>query len=221
MPRCAPSSPSTCPPDWKGLGALDRDDAEAFSNEWRRTLAEHRLIGITWPKEYGGQGRPKLDQVVLAEEFARSGVPIYRMVDTTSVKMLGNTLIAMGHRGAEGEVLPDRSSRARRRGCRATASPRRDPTSQAQAARRSRRRRLGPQRSEDLDLAGNGRHGHLPLARTDPDVPKHRGISFIVCELPTPGVEVRPIRTLHRRRRVLRGVLHRRPCAGRTTWSGR
>ena len=92
------------PADWRGLGALDRDEAEAFSNRWRRTLAEHRMIGITWPVEHGGRGLGKLHQVVLAEEFAKAGVPIYRVADTTSIKMLGNTLLAWGTARAEGEV---------------------------------------------------------------------------------------------------------------------
>ena len=50
-------------------------DAETFTNRWRRTIADHGLIGITWPKQYGGQDRSKLEQVVLAEEFAKAGVP--------------------------------------------------------------------------------------------------------------------------------------------------
>ena len=60
------------PADWQGLGALGGDDAEEFSEKWRRTLAEHGMIGITWPVEYGGHGRSKLDQVVLAQEFAEA-----------------------------------------------------------------------------------------------------------------------------------------------------
>ena len=47
------------PPDWQGIGTLDREDAEAFSLQWRQVLYEHGLLGIAWPKEYGGGGRTK------------------------------------------------------------------------------------------------------------------------------------------------------------------
>ena len=94
------------PADWRGLGALERSDAEVFVATWRRTLADNGLIGITWPKEYGGGGRGKLEQVVLAEEFAKAGVPIYRVADTTSVKMLGNTLVRWGTEEQKRKYLP-------------------------------------------------------------------------------------------------------------------
>ena len=84
------------PADWHGLGALERQDSYLFLEHWRDVLAKNGMIGITWPKEYGGQGRSKIEQVVLAEEFAKAGVPVYRVPDTTSVKMLGNTLVHWG-----------------------------------------------------------------------------------------------------------------------------
>src|SRR5262245_3794136 len=94
------------PAGWRGLGALDRPEAEAFTSEWRHTCAEHGMIGLTWPREYGGQGRTKLDQVVLAEEFAKAGVPIYRVADTTSVTRLCNTLVHWGTEVQKRTYLP-------------------------------------------------------------------------------------------------------------------
>ena len=94
------------PADWHGLGALERQDSYLFIEHWRDVLAKNGMIGITWPKEYGGQGRSKIEQVVLAEEFAKAGVPVYRVPDTTSVKMLGNTLVHWGTEEQKLKYLP-------------------------------------------------------------------------------------------------------------------
>src|SRR5579871_2959287 len=76
------------PPDWKGIGAMPREEALAFTEKWRDLLYENGLLGISWPKAYGGGGRTKADQVVMVEEFARAGVPAMGPNDTFSVKMV-------------------------------------------------------------------------------------------------------------------------------------
>ena len=81
------------PTGWTGIGALGSDASESFLTDWRRTLFEQGMLGITWPIQYGGQGRSKLDQVVLVEEFARAGVPTGPPNDTFGIKMIGNTLL--------------------------------------------------------------------------------------------------------------------------------
>ncbi|MGE3449686.1 MAG: acyl-CoA dehydrogenase family protein [Microbacteriaceae bacterium] len=184
------------PAGWRGLGALGRDEAEAFTTTWRRTLAEHRMIGITWPVEYGGRGLGKLHQVVLAEEFARAGVPIYRVADTTSIKMLGNTLLAWGTDEQKARYMP---------GILSGEATWVQGYSEPEAGSDLAGIKLRAVRDGD-DWVLNGQKiwtsrgidgtAVFTLARTDPDAPKHRGISFILCELPNPGIEVRPIRTL-------------------------
>ena len=132
------------------------------------------------------------------------------------------------HAGAAGaprsrsEAPARRSCRARRSGCRATASPTPAPTSPAS-------RLLAVRDGDEWVLNGQkiwtsrGMDGTdiFVLARTDPDVPKHRGITFLLCPLPTPGVEVRQITHARPATRVLRGVLRRRPHPDRRTWSAR
>jgi alkylation response protein AidB-like acyl-CoA dehydrogenase len=184
------------PADWKGLGALDRAEAKEFTNSWRRTLAEHGMISITWPKEYGGQGRPKLDQVVLAEEFARAGVPIYRVPDTTSVKMLGNTLVNWGTEDQKRRHLPPLIA-----GDTTWVQGYSEPESGSDLASvHLRAVRDGDEwvlnGQKIWTSCGMEGTGIFLLARTDPDAPQHRGITFFLCEFPNPGVEVRPIKTL-------------------------
>jgi alkylation response protein AidB-like acyl-CoA dehydrogenase len=184
------------PKDWKGLGALDRVEAKEFTNRWRRTLAEYGMIGITWPKEYGGQGRPKLDQVVLAEEFARTGVPIYRVPDTTSVKMLGNTLVNWGTEDQKRRHLPPLIA-----GDTTWVQGYSEPESGSDLASvHLRAVRDGDEwvlnGQKIWTSCGMEGTGIFLLARTDTDAPQHRGITFFLCEFPNPGVEVRPIKTL-------------------------
>jgi len=184
------------PAGWQGLGALDRDDAERFVCDWRRTLAEHRMIGITWPVEWGGRGLGKIHQVVLAEEFARAGVPVYRVADTTSVKMLGNTLLAWGTDEQKQRWMPAIVS-----GEATWVQGYSEPDAGSDlAGLRLRAVRDGDEwvLNGQKIWTSRGMDGTavFTLARTNPDAPKHRGISFIMCELPNPGIEVRPIRTL-------------------------
>jgi len=184
------------PAGWQGLGALDREDAETFVRGWRRTLAEHRMIGITWPVEWGGRGLGKVHQVVLAEEFARAGVPVYRVADTTSIKMLGNTLLAWGTDEQKQRWMPAIVS-----GEATWVQGYSEPEAGSDLAGLKLR---AVRDGDDWVLNGQkiwtsrGMDGTavFTLARTNPDAPKHRGISFIMCELPNPGIEVRPIRTL-------------------------
>ena len=184
------------PADWRGLGALDRADAEAFTNAWRRTLAANGMIGITWPVEHGGRGRAKIDQVVLAEEFARAGVPIYRVADTTSVKMLGNTLVHWGTEEQKRRFLPGIIS-----GDATWVQGYSEPEAGSDLASVRVRAVLDGDEwvvngQKIWTSRGMDGTGIFLLVRTDPDVPQHRGITFLLCELPTVGVEVRPIRTL-------------------------
>jgi alkylation response protein AidB-like acyl-CoA dehydrogenase len=184
------------PADWKGLGSLEREDAETFVVEWRQTLARNGFIGITWPVAYGGQGRSKLDQVILAEEFARAGVPIYRIADTTSVKMLGNTLVHWGTEEQKRKYLPGIVS-----GDDTWVQGYSEPESGSDLASIALHAVLdgdhwvvnGQKIWTSRGMDGNG---IFLLARTDRTVAKHRGITFMLCPLPCKGVEVRPIRTL-------------------------
>ncbi len=94
------------PTGWRGLGALDREDAEAFVEAWRTALYRHGFLGVSWPREYGGAGLTQLEQVVLVEELAKAGVPAMAPNDTFSIKMVGNTLVRWGTEEQKRRFLP-------------------------------------------------------------------------------------------------------------------
>jgi hypothetical protein len=184
------------PQGWRGMGALENEEGEKFSIEWRRTLYENGLLGLTWPTEYGGRGRSRIDQVVLAEELARARVPIGRVTDTTSVKMMGNTLVRWGTDEQKRRFLP-RILSGEDVWVQGYSEPNAGSDLGSVALRATR---------TDEDWVINGQkiwtsradegNWMFLLARTDPSAPKHRGISLLLCRLDAPGVEVRPIRVL-------------------------
>ena len=95
------------PSAWSGVGAIDdRDEADGFVESWRATLASLGLLGVSWPKQYGGAGLSKLEQVVLVEELAGAGVPAMGYNDTFGIKMLGGTLLKWGTDEQKRHFLP-------------------------------------------------------------------------------------------------------------------
>jgi alkylation response protein AidB-like acyl-CoA dehydrogenase len=184
------------PSNWQGIGALTRDDADRFTAEWRRTLADNRYLAPAWPTEYGGGGLSELEQVVLAEEFQRSGVPTGGLNDSFSIQMVGNTILQWGTPEQKAHFLP-RVIRGDDVWCQGYSEP--DAGSDLGG--------LGCRARLDGDewvidgqkiwtSAGMTANWIFVLCRTDPDAPKHRGISFILCPMEQPGVEVRPIAML-------------------------
>src|SRR5579884_250436 len=184
------------PPGWKGLGALERDDQRSFTRDWRRVLYENGYLAVSWPKEYGGAGLTPLEQVVIAEEFARAGVPTGGTNDVFSIQMVGNTIIQWGTEEQKRHFLP-RILSGEDVWCQGYS----EPNAGSDLAN------LGTRAVLDGDeWVINGQKiwnsaGHLAnwifvLTRTDPDSPKHKGITFLLCPMDQPGVDVRPIRMI-------------------------
>lgn len=184
------------PHDWKGIGQLDGDAVRDFTLEWRRTLYENGLLAVGWPRAYGGAGLTPLEQVILAEEFARAGVPAGAPNDVFGIQMVGNTILQWGTEEQKRDYLPKILSREHI-WCQGYSEPNAG----------SDLGNLGCRAVLDGDeWVINGQKiwtsaGHLAdhiflLARTDPDAPKHKGISFLLVDMRQPGVEVRPIKMI-------------------------
>ena len=184
------------PADWKGIGALDAEGAAAFTRGWRDTLRDHGLLAASWPTEYGGAGLSALESVILAEEFELAGVPTGGSNDAFSIQMVGNTIIEWGTDEQKAHFLP-RIISGEDIWCQGYSEPNAG----------SDLGNLGCRAELDGDeWLMNGQKiwtsgGHLAnwifvLTRTDPDAPKHRGITFLLCPMDQPGIEVRPIQML-------------------------
>ena len=171
------------PKDWKGIGALNHAAAAEWTEDWRKKLYSEGFLAITWPKEYGGQGLSHIESLVLAEEFARAGVPAGGPNDGFGIGMLGNTIIAVGTEEQKRHYLP-RALSGEDRWCQGYSEP----------AAGSDLGNLGCRAVLDGDeWVINGQKiwtsaGHLAnyifvLARTSPDDVKHRGITFLLVDM--------------------------------------
>ncbi|MEY3749280.1 MAG: hypothetical protein RLZZ449_1174 [Actinomycetota bacterium] len=184
------------PSTWKGIGSLEGEQLEEFVTQWRATLASTGYLAPGWPVEYGGGGLSALEQVIVAEEFARAGVPTGGPNDVFGIQMLGNTLLLFGSEEQKRHYLP-RIISGEDTWCQGYSEPNAG----------SDLSNVGLKATLDGDQwILNGQKiwtsaGHLAdhiftLARTDADAPKHKGISFLLVDMRQPGIEVRPIKMI-------------------------
>ena len=176
--------------DWQFDLMLGEPEVKAAALEWAEALAERGWSAPHWPPEYGGAGLTSMEQFIFKQELARAGAPV---VGGPGASMLGPTLIHHGTEEQRREFLPKTLS-----GEITWAQGYSEPGAGSDLASLATR----AVRDGD-DYVINGQKiwtsmGHkanwfFMLVRTDPDAPKHRGISFLLLRKDTPGVEVRPL----------------------------
>src|SRR4051794_18158006 len=184
------------PAGGEGIGALEPEETLKFAETWRQVLADNNYLALTWPKEYGGPGLSDLETVILADEFTRAGVPLGGSNDIFSIQMVGNTIIQWGTEEQKRHFLP-RILSGEDTWCQGYS----EPNAGSDLAN------LGCRAVVDGDeWVINGQkiwttNGQLAnwifvLCRTDATAAKHRGITFLLCPMDQPGVEVRPIKMI-------------------------
>jgi alkylation response protein AidB-like acyl-CoA dehydrogenase len=180
------------PEGWFDEG-FEMDDAERarFNVEWPRKLFEGGWICATWPTEYGGKGLTTMQGVVLAEEFARARAPMRG--DFFGDTLVGPTLLQWGTEEQKREFLPG-ILKGTTRWCQGFS----EPNSGSDLASLKTTAVLD---GDEWVINGQkvwttqGHHADycFLLTRTDPDAPKHKGISYILVPMRQPGIEVRGI----------------------------
>jgi alkylation response protein AidB-like acyl-CoA dehydrogenase len=167
----------------------------AHRREWQRRLAEGGLAAVTWPAEYGGQGLGPLHQVVVNQEIGRAGVP--GIFDIIGVGMLGPTLIAHGSEDQKQRYLGTMLT-AEEVWCQLFSEPAAG-SDLAGIQSRARRQDDGSWRLSGQKVwTTNAQHAAfgLLLARTDAEVPKHKGLTMFVVPMDAEGVTIRPLRQI-------------------------
>ncbi len=181
---------ASLPPGWEGSdNAIDEEGHQA-GRDFLKKLAPKRWIAPAWPKEYGGLGMSLWDQVVFNEEMGYARAPI---VNTAAVGYLGPTVILYGTDEQKKQHLPGITS-----GDVIWCQGYSEPNSGSDLASLQTRAV-----KDGDDFIVNGQkiwtsQAHYAdwmflIARTDPDAPKHRGISYFLVDMKTPGITVRPL----------------------------
>ena len=185
------------PDDLRGRAfASSRADHEEVRKlrAWQRRMAEAGFVGMDWPRQFGGRNAPITEQIILYQEMARAESP--QLVNRGGVSMLGPTLMKHGTPAQQqrhlrpiltadeiwcqgfsepnaGSDLANLQTRAVRDGDRFVVNGQKVWTSMAHVA----------------DWC-------FLLVRTDPSAPKHKGISFLLVDMKSPGITVRPLRQI-------------------------
>jgi alkylation response protein AidB-like acyl-CoA dehydrogenase len=162
-----------------------------FSKEFAKELAAHGWIGMTWPVEHGGGGRPPIDRLIVGEELIAAGAPIAAM--WFADRQMGPTLIAYGRPDQQHAFLPGILS-GDTTWCIGMSEP--DAGSDL-AALKTHAVRDGDEfvinGQKIWTSFGDVADYCYLICRTSAVGPPHEGISEIVVPMDTPGIEVRPI----------------------------
>ena len=185
------------PDDLRGSGfASSRADVDEVRKlrAWQKTMADAGYVGMDWPPEFGGRGASLVEMIILYQEMARAESP--QLVNRGGVSMLGPTLMKYGTPAQQRRFLP-RIRTAEDLWCQGFS----EPNAGSDLAN------LQTRAVRDGDhFVVNGQKvwtsmAHVAdwcflLARTDPDAPRHKGISFLLVDMKTPGITVRPLRQM-------------------------
>ena len=184
VPAHGPPPP---PDDWPARRRYD--------TAWQRKLFDGGLAGLHWPADFGGRGLPVTQQLVYLEEYARADAP-YISVNFVGLMHAGPTLIAEGTDEQRRTHLP-RILRGDDVWCQGFSEP---GAGSDLASLRTRAERDG----DEYVVTGQkiwSTRAHVAdycelLVRTNPDGPKHKGITWLILDMKSPGLEVRPMKTL-------------------------
>lgn len=162
--------------------------------DWQRRLYEAGFVGMGWPREYGGQDARPMEQAIIAEEMALGDIP--GAINSLALGLLGPTLIVHGTDAQKRRYL-QRMLTAEEIWCQLYSEPDAgsDLASLKTSAVRDGDRWVINGQKVWTSLGPYADLGML-LARTNPNVPKHKGISYFILDMHQPGVEVRPLKQI-------------------------
>jgi alkylation response protein AidB-like acyl-CoA dehydrogenase len=163
----------------------------AKAKAWQRKLYEAGYVALAWPKEYGGQALDPVKQSVVNEEMVRANAPY--LVGGSGLGMFGPTLISWGDEEQKKRYLP-KILTAEEIWCQGYSEP---GSGSDLASLRTRAEIHGDEfvvNGQKVWTSGAQYSDWMfCLVRTDPEAPKHRGISYILIDMKSPGITVRPL----------------------------
>jgi alkylation response protein AidB-like acyl-CoA dehydrogenase len=185
------------PEGWARVQAHSHESSQErfdFLRDWQKKMYEAGWVGIHWPKEYGGRGATLIEQTIFIEEMARAAAP--PLINVLGLSLLGPTLIAYGTEEQKKRFLANILS-ADEIWCQGYSEPN---AGSDLASLRTEAVRDGDH------FVVNGQKtwtsfGHYAdwcfgVVRTDSDAPKHKGLTYMLIDMHTPGVKVRPLKQM-------------------------
>jgi alkylation response protein AidB-like acyl-CoA dehydrogenase len=162
-----------------------------WGKKWQRTLYEAGYVALAWPKKYGGQELDTMRQFIVNDELVRARAP--GVIGSQAINLLGPTLITWGSEEQKRRYLPKMLS-AEEIWCQGYSEP---GAGSDLASLRTRAEIEGDHFVVNGQKVWTSRSRYadrmFALVRTDPSAPKHRGISYLLIDMHTPGITVRPL----------------------------
>src|SRR5919106_4727232 len=179
------------PEGWREHGPTRGRMNEDVSRAWSRKLSEGGYAGLTWPKEFGGAGAPYTYQAIFLEESARAETPEH--IGVIGLGMAGPTIIAHGtdeqKRKHMSKILSGEDV-----WCQGFSEP---GAGSDLGSLRTKAERDGDQfvvnGQKVWSSFANIANWCILVVRTDPQAPKHQGLTYLLVDMHSPGVEVRPL----------------------------
>jgi alkylation response protein AidB-like acyl-CoA dehydrogenase len=180
-------------PDMAGP-EVDSKEYHQFSIWWHRKLYEAGFVGISWPKEYGGRGGTLMEGVVFYEELAKHRAP--RPANAHGLGWCGPAILRFGTEEQRRRYIPKILS-AEEIWCTLYSEPEAGSDMANVQTRAVEEGNYYIVNGQKVWTSG----GHYAdwgviLVRTDPNVPKHRGLSYLLVDMHSPGITLRPLRQI-------------------------
>src|SRR6516162_7364659 len=185
---------ANAPNDWAEWREKPLEESFPYLRAWQRKLDLGRWAAVSWPKEYGGRSATPMQQAIFWEEMARVEAP--SMANALGLGLIGPTIIAYGTEAQKKRFIPKILS-AEEIWCQGFS----EPNAGSDLASLQTQARL-----EGDDYIVNGQKVWTSFAwvadwcelvvRTDPNVPKHKGLTVLLVDMKSPGIEVRPLRQI-------------------------
>jgi alkylation response protein AidB-like acyl-CoA dehydrogenase len=182
------------PQDWSEWREKPIEESFPYLRAWQRKLNEGRWAAVSWPKEYGGRGATLAQQAIFWEEMARVEAP--PMANSLGLGLIGPTIIAHGTEAQKKRFIP-RILSAEEIWCQGFSEPNAgsDLASLQTEARLDGDHYVVNGQKVWTSYGWVGNWCEL-VVRTDPNAPKHKGLSVLLIDMSSPGVEVRPLRQM-------------------------
>lgn len=172
----------------------DEDERAMFRLAWERKLHAGGWAGINWPKEYGGRGATLIERAIYAEELARARAP--EGINIIGHNLVSATLLRHGTEAQKQRFLPKILS-SEEVWCQGFSEPN---AGSDLASLRTKAELHG----DKFVVTGQkvwtsyAQYSHwcFALVRTDPDAPKHKGLSFLLIDMKSPGISIRPLKQI-------------------------